>query len=120
MTESEAKKALGDENVRTYKVEMNEVDRAVVDRTPLGFIKFVCDAKGHILGFHALSANATTLIEEVVLARKKNVKIGELAQRISAYPSLADATQKAAALYYQDLTSSALGGVLKRLAAWSQ
>jgi pyruvate/2-oxoglutarate dehydrogenase complex dihydrolipoamide dehydrogenase (E3) component len=118
MTESEAKAA--HDNVKTYMVEMAEVDRAVVDRTPAGFIKFVCDSKGRILGAHALCANASTLIAEVVLARKKGMKIGDLAQRISPYPSLADATQKAASLYYQDLGSSWLGAIGKRIAAWSQ
>ncbi|MEA2274588.1 MAG: hypothetical protein QOI98_3296, partial [Solirubrobacteraceae bacterium] len=120
MTESEAKAAHGDDAVKTYTVEMAEVDRAVVDRTPAGFIKFVCDKKGRILGAHALCANASTVIAEVVLARKKGMKIGDLAQRISPYPSLADATQKAASLYYQDLGNSWLGAIGKRIAAWSQ
>lgn len=120
MTEREAKAAIGEENVRTYRVEMADVDRAVVDRTSRGFVKFVCDAKGRILGAHALCANASTLIEEVVLARRKGVKIGELAQLISPYPSLADAIQKTASLYYQDLGSGWLGALGKRIAAWSQ
>lgn len=120
MTEGEAKAAIGAENVRTYKVEMADVDRAVVDRTSKGFVKFVCDAKGTILGAHALCANASTLIEEVVLARRKGVKIGELAQLISPYPSLADAIQKSASLYYQDLGSGWLGALGKKIAAWSQ
>lgn len=119
MTEEEARAAHG-ENVRTFRVEMNDVDRAVVDRTPAGFIKFVCDAKGNILGAHALCANASTLIEEIVLARKKGVKVGELAQLVSPYPSLADGIQKAASLYYQDLSSSWLGGVAKKVAKLSQ
>jgi pyruvate/2-oxoglutarate dehydrogenase complex dihydrolipoamide dehydrogenase (E3) component len=120
MTETEATNALGVENVRTYKVEMADVDRAVVDRTDKGFIKFVCDAKGRILGAHALCANASTVIEEVVLARRKKMKVGELAQLISPYPSLADAIGKTASLYYQDLSTSWLGAVGKRIAGWSQ
>jgi pyruvate/2-oxoglutarate dehydrogenase complex dihydrolipoamide dehydrogenase (E3) component len=120
MTEAEAIAAHGAANVRTYKVEMHDVDRAVVDRTTEGFVKFVCDTKGRILGAHALSANATTLIEQVVLARRKGVKIGELAQLISPYPSLADAIQKTASLYYQNLSTSWLGALGKRIASWSQ
>jgi pyruvate/2-oxoglutarate dehydrogenase complex dihydrolipoamide dehydrogenase (E3) component len=120
MTEAEAKAAHGDEKVRTYKVEMHDVDRAIVDRTSKGFIKFVCDGKGRILGAHALCTNASTVIEEVVLARKKGVKIGELAQLISPYPSLADAIQQTASLYYQDLGTSWLGALGKRIAGWSQ
>jgi pyruvate/2-oxoglutarate dehydrogenase complex dihydrolipoamide dehydrogenase (E3) component len=119
MTEPQARTAFGD-GVRTYKAEMADVDRAVVDRATQGFIKFVCDAKGRLLGAHAMCTNASTLIEELVVARKKKMKIGELAQLISPYPSLADAVQKAAATYYQDLGGSWLGTLGRRIAAWSQ
>jgi pyruvate/2-oxoglutarate dehydrogenase complex dihydrolipoamide dehydrogenase (E3) component len=119
MTEAEARAKHGDA-VRTYKVDMADVDRAVVDRTPAGLIKFVCDAKGRILGAHALCANASTVIEEVVLARRKGMKISELAQRISSYPSLSDGIQKAAALFYQDVSKGWLGKLGKRIAAISQ
>ena len=120
LTESEAADQHGAEKIKTYRVEMADVDRAVVDRTDRGFIKFVCDQKGRILGAHAFCANASTVIEEVVLARKKGMKVGDLAQLISPYPSLADAIQKTASLYYQDLGSSWLGAVGKRVAGWSQ
>jgi pyruvate/2-oxoglutarate dehydrogenase complex dihydrolipoamide dehydrogenase (E3) component len=120
MTEAEAQAKIGATNVRTYKVEMSEVDRAVVDRTPKGFVKFVCDAKGRILGAHALCANASTLIEEIVLARKKGAKISELAQLISPYPSLADAIQKSAAGYYENIGTSWIGALGRRIAAWTQ
>jgi pyruvate/2-oxoglutarate dehydrogenase complex dihydrolipoamide dehydrogenase (E3) component len=119
MTEPQARAAFGD-RVRTYKVEMADVDRAVVDRATQGFIKFVCDGRGRILGAHAMCTNASTLIEELVVARKKKMKIGELAQLISPYPTLADAVQKAAASYYQDLSGSWLGALGRRIAAWSQ
>jgi pyruvate/2-oxoglutarate dehydrogenase complex dihydrolipoamide dehydrogenase (E3) component len=118
MTEAEARAKRGD--VRTFCVEMNDVDRAVVDRTPAGLIKFVCDAKGRILGAHALCSNASTVIEEVVLARRKGMKVGDLAQRISSYPSLADGVQKAASLWYQDVAKGWLGAVGKLVAALSQ
>jgi pyruvate/2-oxoglutarate dehydrogenase complex dihydrolipoamide dehydrogenase (E3) component len=119
MTESEAREKHGDA-VRTYRVDLHDVDRAVVDRTSSGLIKLVCDAKGKILGAHVLAPNASTVIEEVVLARRKGMKVGDLAQRISAYPSLADGIQKAASLYYQDVAKSWLGALGKRIAAWSQ
>jgi pyruvate/2-oxoglutarate dehydrogenase complex dihydrolipoamide dehydrogenase (E3) component len=119
MTESEAREKHGDA-VRIYRVDLHDVDRAVVDRTPSGLIKIVCDAKGKILGAHVVAAHASTLIEEVVLARRKGMKIGDLAQRISPYPSLADGIQKAASLYYQDVAKSWLGALGKRIAAWSQ
>ena len=119
MTEEEARAKHGDD-VRVYRVDMHDVDRAVVDRTPTGLIKLVCDAKGNILGGHALCSNASTVIEEIVLARREGMKVGDLAQRISSYPSLADGVQKAASLYYQDVAKSWLGSLGKRIAAWSQ
>jgi pyruvate/2-oxoglutarate dehydrogenase complex dihydrolipoamide dehydrogenase (E3) component len=106
--------------VKTYVVQMNDVDRAVVDRASAGLIKIVADAKGNILGAHVLCANASTVIAEIVLARRKGMKVGDLAQRISAYPSLADGVQKAASLYYQDVAKSWLGAVGKLVAAVSQ
>lgn len=119
MTEAEAKAAHGD-NVRIYKVELDDVDRAIVDRATRGFVKFVCDPKGRILGAHVVSATASTLIEEIVLARKKGVKVSALAQLISPYPSLADAVQNAATKFYENVGESWVGRVGKRLAAWSQ
>src|SRR5216684_484219 len=120
MTEAEAVTAHGADNVRTYSVEMAEVDRAVVDRTTRGFVKLVCDKGGRILGAHALCANASTLIETLVLARQKKVTVAQLAQLISPYPSLADALQKAASTYYQDVARGWLGSLGKKIAAWSQ
>jgi pyruvate/2-oxoglutarate dehydrogenase complex dihydrolipoamide dehydrogenase (E3) component len=120
LTEKDAIAKYGAENVKTFKVEMDDVDRAVVDRTPKGFLKLVCDPKGRILGAHALCSNASTLIEEIVLARKKGMKVSELAQLVSPYPSLADSVQKTASLWYQDLSSSWVGAVGRRIAAWSQ
>jgi len=120
MTEGEAAKAHGAANVRTYSVEMAEVDRAVVDRTPAGFLKLVCDKRGRILGAHALCANASTLIETLVLARKKKMTVAQLASLVSPYPSLADALQKAASLYYQDVAKGWLGSVGKWIAKRSQ
>jgi len=120
MTEREAVEKHGKDNIRTYRVEMAEVDRAVVDRMTSGFVKLVCDQRGRILGAHALCANASTLIETLVLARKKKVTIAQLASLVSPYPSFADALQKAASLYYQDVAQGWLGRVGKKIAAWAQ
>ncbi len=120
MTEGEAIAAHGAGSIRTYSVEMAEVDRAVVDRTTRGFVKLVCDKRGRILGAHALCANASTLIETLVLARQKKMTVAQLAQLVSPYPSLADALQKAASLYYQDVARGWLGSVGKKIASWSQ
>jgi pyruvate/2-oxoglutarate dehydrogenase complex dihydrolipoamide dehydrogenase (E3) component len=118
MTEAEAVTAVGREDVRIYKVDLSDVDRAIVDRTPAGLLKIVTDTRGRILGAHAIAANASTLIQQLVLARKHGIRVGQLAQLVSPYPSLADAIQKAAALYYQELGEGWKGTVAKRIASW--
>ncbi|HEV2719709.1 MAG TPA: pyridine nucleotide-disulfide oxidoreductase, partial [Thermoanaerobaculia bacterium] len=118
MTEAEARETLGD--VRVYKVDMDDVDRAVVDRAARGFVKFVCDKRGRIAGAHALCTHASTLIEEIVVARRNGMKIGQLASLVSSYPSLADAVQKSAAQYYERIAGGWLGGLARRVAGWSQ
>src|SRR5688572_31921101 len=61
----------------------------------------------------------STLFPYTTLFRS-GMKIGDLAQRISSYPSLADGVQKAAALYYQDVAGGWLGTLGKKVAKWSQ
>lgn len=61
------------------------------------FAKFICDRKGNILGAHVMAANASTMIEEIVLARRRGIRIGALARLVSPHPSMADAMQTAAA-----------------------
>ena len=119
MTESEARARHGD-SVRIYKLDVSDVDRAVIDGTAAGLVKLVCDAKGRILGAHVMCTHATTVIQEIVLARRQGLKVGELAQRISSYPSLSDGVQKTASLYYADVAAGWLGAAGRRLAAWSQ
>ncbi len=120
MTEAQAIDAFGEDGVRTFCVDMDDVDRAVVDRTTDGLLKIVCDTKGRILGAHVMAPHASALIEIIVLARKKGVRIGALAQLVAPYPSLADAIQKAAAKYYENVGASWIGKLGKRIAALSQ
>ena len=61
---------------------MLDVGRAIVERATRGLVKFVCDAKGRILGAHAVCPDASSLIETIVLARKQGVRIGEIARAV--------------------------------------
>ena len=118
MTEAEAHAAGND--VRVYQTEMLDVDRAVVERATGGLVKFVCDAKGRILGAHAVCPDASSLVETIVLARKQGVRIGEIARLVWPYPSFGDALSTAASGYYRDLGTGRLGALARRVAAWSQ
>lgn len=119
LTEREARAQLGD-GVRIYRADMHDVDRAVVDWAASGFVKIVCDSRGRILGGHVVSAGASSLIGMLVLARKQRLKIGDLAQIVTPYPSFADAIGRAATKYYEGVGASWIGRMGRRLAAWSQ
>lgn len=119
LTESEAREKYGSD-LNVYTCDLAEVDRAIVDRATAGFVKLLCDRKGRLVGAHIVAASASALIAEVVLARRKDVRIGELAQVIAPYPSLADAVQKAAASHYQRLSGGWIGAAGRRIAAWTQ
>jgi pyruvate/2-oxoglutarate dehydrogenase complex dihydrolipoamide dehydrogenase (E3) component len=108
------------EGARSYTLPMADVDRAVVDRTTRGFLKIICDTKGRIVGAHALCANASTLITPIVLARKRGMKIGQLLQLVTPYPSLADALHTLAGMSYEGVMKGTLGAFARRIAAWSQ
>lgn len=118
LTEREARETHDD--VRAYRIEMDDVDRAVVDRAALGFVKIIADANGRILGAHIFGSHASVMIQELVLAREHRLRVRDLVQRISPYPSLADAIQKAAAVELQQMAAGRLGAVARRLAAWTQ
>ena len=120
MTEAEAKTAIGEANVRVYRLPMADIDRAIVDRATSGLIKLVCDRKGRILGGHLLSTNAATLIAPVVLARKKGLRVNELAELTSPYPSLADALHYTAAQRFSEIGEGWLGQIARKIAAWAQ
>jgi pyruvate/2-oxoglutarate dehydrogenase complex dihydrolipoamide dehydrogenase (E3) component len=119
LTEEEAVERFGG-SVTTHVAQLEDVDRAIVERAARGFVKIIAGRRGRILGAHVVASNASSLIEPIVLARARGVRVGQLAQLVSPYPSLADAVQKAASQYYETLGTSRVGGVAKRIAAWSQ
>jgi pyruvate/2-oxoglutarate dehydrogenase complex dihydrolipoamide dehydrogenase (E3) component len=118
MTEAEARAKSGD--VKVYRMPMADNDRAIVDRATRGFIKLVCDGKGRILGAHLLCTNASSLIAPFVLARAKGLRVNDIANIVTPYPSLADAARGAAAQRFAEIGAGWLGGLARRIAAWSQ
>ncbi|HUP65585.1 MAG TPA: FAD-dependent oxidoreductase, partial [Thermoanaerobaculia bacterium] len=119
MTEEEARGAIGADDVRVWRTEMKEVDRAVADRATGGFLKIVGDRKGKILGAHLFCSQASSLIGSLVLARKRGAGAGDLARMVSPYPSMGDAIGKAGALYYQELAASGAGTLARMVASWT-
>ena len=98
LTEAQAKDAHGD--IRVLRWPYHENDRAQAEKETDGMIKAVVTAKGKILGCGIAGAHAGELIQTWVLAKSKNLKIGDMAQMITPYPTFGEVSKRAAGSFY--------------------
>ena len=77
-----------------------ENDRAQTERATEGFVKVLLDRRGRIRGATIVGDRAGELIHAWVLAIAQGLKIGSLAQFIAPYPTLGEASKRAAGSYY--------------------
>lgn len=91
LTENEAKEKYG-ENIKVYKVNFTENDRAQTESAIEGFAKIVT-YKNRIIGATLVGEHAGELIHEFVWAMKENLNLSQLNKIIRVYPTLAKITQ---------------------------
>jgi pyruvate/2-oxoglutarate dehydrogenase complex dihydrolipoamide dehydrogenase (E3) component len=113
LTEREARERLGSD-VRVWRREFNDVDRAIVDGNTDGLVKLITDRKGRIVGGHILGHGAGNMIGEVVLAMKHGISASALGNTIHAYPTYPEAIRQAA----EGHRKSRFRGPVKRIANW--
>lgn len=114
LTETEARERFG--NVKIYRYNFGDLDRALCDGEAVGLTKLICTLKGKIVGAHIVGPQAGDLIQEVVLAMRKGLPVGALSQTIHVYPTLAEVNRRTADQYYRDkLSSGPLKGLLRLL-----
>ncbi|MDX2157177.1 MAG: FAD-dependent oxidoreductase [Hyphomicrobiaceae bacterium] len=106
LTEDEARKRHGTVNV--YRWPYHENDRAQAERATEGFVKVVTDKKDRILGAAIVGEHAGELIQMWSLALSKSMKITDMAQWISPYPTLSEVNKRAALRYYASKAGSPL------------
>ena len=75
-------------------------DRARAERATDGFVKVLVGRGGRILGATIVGERAGELIQPWVLAIGQGLKIGAMAQFIAPYPTLGEASKRAAGSYY--------------------
>jgi len=106
LTEDEARKRLGGVNI--YRWPYHENDRAQAERATEGFLKVVTDKKDRVVGAAIVGAQAGELIQMWSLAVQKRMRIADLAQWISPYPTLGEINKRAALRYYAAKAGSPL------------
>lgn len=86
LTEAEAREK--HEAVDVFRVDLQDVDRAVAEGETKGFIKVVATRwKGKLLGVHLVGPNAGEVIHEFVLAMSAGIPLRKLAGIIHVYPT---------------------------------
>ncbi len=105
LTEEQARRRYGD-NIRIYRWEHKDVDRAKTDLAQNGLSKFICDNKGKLLGIHILGHGAGELMHEAQLAKSLGLPFSKIASVIHAYPSYSDAVRQPAKRCYIDILQS--------------
>ena len=103
----------------SHTLNMDALDRAILDGETEGFVTVHADPKGKILGADAVGARAGDLIGEISLAMTHGITLGQAASAIHPYPTYAEAFRKLGDVYNRTrltpTTRSLLGLLLRRL-----
>lgn len=97
---SEAQSKLGKDRIRVLSTELKDNDRNRAEKGPDGFFRIVTDRKGRVLGATILAQHAGDLLFPWIEAVRKQAKISTLTGMIVPYPTLGEATVKAAGSFY--------------------
>lgn len=107
--------------ISTYKVEWDDVDRAVADGEEDGFIKVhVCKGTDRIVGATIVAAHAGEMISELSVAMAGKVGLGALSGVIHPYPTQAEAIKKAADAFNRTRLTSTVKKLLLAWLAWQR
>jgi pyruvate/2-oxoglutarate dehydrogenase complex dihydrolipoamide dehydrogenase (E3) component len=118
LTEEVARKIAGN-NIKVYKHEYKNIDRARTDGIETGMSKFIVDHRGKIIGAHILGSRAGEIIHEVQLAKAFDIPFYKLNYLIHIYPTFSDIVKQPAKLAYIDrLQNNPVVKLIKAL--WSR
>lgn len=88
--------------VRVVRWPFSENDRARTERDTDGFVKAVIGKRGKVIGATIVGRHAGELILPWVIAVQQGLRIGDLASVVAPYPTLGEASKRAAGSYYTD------------------
>lgn len=96
---SEAEARRQGRGVRALRSPFAENDRARAERRTDGFIKAMVDGRGRILGVTIVGAQAGELLAPWTLAMANGLRIEALASLVHPYPTLSEASKRAATAF---------------------
>jgi pyruvate/2-oxoglutarate dehydrogenase complex dihydrolipoamide dehydrogenase (E3) component len=116
LTEEEASRDYG--NIRVYRYDFADLDRALVDGNTHGFVKIVTRKHGKIVGAHVVASGAGELIMLLALAMKKRMPLASLSRLVYPYPTMAEGIKRAADGYYRAKLAGTSGNLLRKVVRW--
>src|SRR5262245_13737709 len=121
LSERAAREKHGD-TIKVLRWKFAENDRAQTERETDGLVKAITDRRGHILGAGIVAPQAGELIQPWCLAIAKRLKISALASFVPPYPTLGEASKRAAGSYFTEALfgprTRKLVRLLARLPVW--
>ncbi len=99
MSEREARARHGD-SIRVVRWKFADNDRAQTERETAGLVKAVTDRRGRILGAAIVGPQAGELIQPWCLAIAKRLNVSAMASFVPPYPTLGEASKRAAGSYF--------------------
>ncbi len=107
--------------VKTFKIPLSEVDRAVLDGNEEGFVKIhVRKGSDQILGATIVADDAGDMISEVTLAMVAGIGLGKITNVIHPYPTRAEAIRKAADAYNRARLTPFVKNLFERWLNWQR
>ena len=118
---SEAEAAAQGIAVEVTRYPLDDLDRAIADGTPQGFVKVLTvPGKDKILGVTIVGAHAGDLLAEYVLAMKHDLGLNKILGTIHTYPTLAEANKYAAGAWKRAHAPHRLLAWVERFHAWQR
>lgn len=116
---SEASAAKDGIPIRTFRMSLAEVDRAILDGDRDGLVKVHVGPKSdQILGATIVARHGGEMIGELVLAMKAKVGLGAISKVIHPYPTQAEAIRRTGDAYQRTRLTPLLHGIVKGWLAW--
>lgn len=106
-------------DVKTITVGLSDVDRAVLDEEPEGFVR-VHHERGRLLGCTIVASHAGEMIAEAAYALTHGGTLNDLSSTIHPYPTQTEALRKAGDQYRRTLLTPRVRTLMKRYFRWTR
>ena len=107
--------------VTTFKLELSELDRAILDGEDEGFLKvLVKKGTDKILGATLVARHAGEIISEITLAMTSGLGLGKIGKTIHPYPTQAEIVKRASDTYFRTRLTPFVKTLFQKWVAWNR